>query len=104
MHDLANEKLTLIQDIQSLDGSIRMHEHLPEMNERNLTDAVIHISETFEMCQSQNIINGKALKLAQMSINRLQHAMIDAQGKENLTYNIKGAPQIKKTLGAQVRV
>ncbi|WP_428775395.1 flagella synthesis protein FlgN [Vibrio sp.] len=101
---LAKEKLTLINQLQQADQRISQHpdvELLQSVDE--LKQKVEQVRTIIADCQRMNLVNGEALKRAQLSFNKLNNLMQQSQNKAGMTYTADGKAQNISTLGTNLK-
>ncbi len=101
---IANEKITLINQLQTTDERIKRHPDVKTLtDDPALKPYVDEIRSVIHDCQQANEVNGEALKNAQLSFNKLNNLMKQSQGKLGMTYNADGQTQNVSTLGTNIK-
>lgn len=104
IEQLAQQKVTLINNLQSTDERIARH---PEVNTLNtdpeLKALIQEIQSIIHNCQRLNQVNGEALQRAQLSFNKLNNLMQQSHGKIGMTYTSDGQTHTVSTLGTNIK-
>jgi flagella synthesis protein FlgN len=98
---LLEEKTTLLEAIQTLDGNIeRMIASETMLSEQE--EALMQQAKSLlEDCKYRTQINQKAVEQGQLRLTHLRNLMMEVRAKESLTYDKKGKPK-GGTLGSGV--
>ena len=98
---LLEEKTTLLEAIQTLDGNIeRMIASETMLSEQE--EALMQQAKSLlEDCKYRTQINQKAVEQGQLRLTHLRNLMMEVRAKESLTYDKKGKPKAG-TLGSGV--
>ncbi|PMK01696.1 flagellar export chaperone FlgN [Vibrio sp. 10N.261.55.A7] len=100
----ANEKVTLIDQLQQTDQRISTHPDVSSLTEDgSLKQMVSDIRSIIHDCQEANLVNGDALQRAQLSYNKLNNMMQQSHGKIGMTYNAGGQTHTLSTLGTNIK-
>lgn len=104
IEQLANKKVTLIEQLQVTDDRIRRHPDVESLtSDPELSPLVEKIRTLISQCQQANEVNGQALQRAQLSYNKLNNLMKQSQGKLGMTYTAEGQTKNVTTLGTNIK-
>jgi flagella synthesis protein FlgN len=105
IEQVAQRKVTLIDQLQSTDERIKKHPEVTTLSEHpELSPLVEQIQGLIAECQQANEVNGQALLRAQLSFNKLNNMMQQSQGKLGMTYTSGGQTKNVSTLGTNLKV
>lgn len=89
------EKLTCLENIQTLDQKISQLPNLTQLKtEAWFIESVKTVDAVLAQCKEQNEINRVTLEQSQLVIERFKHELLQNRGKSGLTYNAKGKPNV----------
>ncbi|TFH90743.1 flagella synthesis protein FlgN [Vibrio ouci] len=104
IEQIANKKVTLIEQLQVTDDRIRRHPDVESLtSDPELSPLVEQIRTLISQCQQANEVNGQALQRAQLSYNKLNNLMKQSQGKLGMTYTAEGQTKNVTTLGTNIK-
>lgn len=104
IEQIANKKVTLIEQLQVTDDRIRRHPDVESLtSDPELSPLVEQIRTLISQCQQANEVNGQALQRAQLSYNKLNNMMKQSQGKLGMTYTAEGQTKNVTTLGTNIK-
>ncbi|MFM2590651.1 flagella synthesis protein FlgN [Vibrio sp. TBV020] len=104
IEQIANKKITLIEQLQVTDDRIRRHPDVESLaSDPELSPLVEKIRALISQCQQANEVNGQALQRAQLSYNKLNNLMKQSQGKLGMTYTAEGQTKNVTTLGTNIK-
>ncbi|MGD8233374.1 flagella synthesis protein FlgN [Vibrio sp. TRT 1302] len=104
IEQIAKQKITLIEQLQTTDDRIRRHPEVETLTTNpELSPLVEQIRALITQCQQANDINGQALQRAQLSFNKLNNLMKQSQGKLGMTYTSEGQTKNITTLGTNIK-
>lgn len=104
IEQVANKKVTLIEQLQVTDDRIRRHPDVESLaSDPELSPLVEQIRTLISQCQQANEVNGQALQRAQLSYNKLNNLMKQSQGKLGMTYTAEGQTKNVTTLGTNIK-
>jgi len=104
IEQIANKKVTLIEQLQVTDDRIRRHPDVDSLTtDPELSPLVEQIRTLISQCQQANEVNGQALQRAQLSYNKLNNLMKQSQGKLGMTYTAEGQTKNVTTLGTNIK-
>jgi flagella synthesis protein FlgN len=104
IEQIANKKVTLIEQLQVTDDRIRRHPDVESLTtDPELSPLVEQIRTLISQCQQANEVNGQALQRAQLSYNKLNNLMKQSQGKLGMTYTAEGQTKNVTTLGTNIK-
>lgn len=104
IESIAKQKITLINQLNDTDQRIANHPDLPGLQQDDeLTELVAQTKALIAECQQVNMVNGEALKRAQLSFNKLNNLMQQSQGKIGMTYTPEGQTRSISTLGTNIK-
>ncbi|MCL9783912.1 flagellar export chaperone FlgN [Vibrio sp. S4M6] len=104
IENLANKKLELISQLNTTDQRIGSHPDISEQKDNaDISSKIDQIRSIIHDCQQANLVNGEALKRAQLSFNKLNNLMQQSQGKIGMTYDSGGQAQTISTLGTNIK-
>ncbi|WP_394127659.1 flagella synthesis protein FlgN [Vibrio hepatarius] len=104
IEQIANKKVTLIEQLQVTDDRIRRHPDVENLtSDPELSPLVEQIRTLISQCQQANEVNGQALQRAQLSYNKLNNLMKQSQGKLGMTYTAEGQTKNVTTLGTNIK-
>ena len=105
IEQIAQKKVTLIEQLQTTDERIKKHPDVATLSEHpELSPLVEKIQNLITECQQANEVNGQALLRAQLSFNKLNNMMQQSQGKLGMTYTSGGQTKNVSTLGTNLKV
>ncbi|NOH81317.1 flagellar protein FlgN [Vibrio sp. RE86] len=104
IEQLAKQKITLIEQLQSTDDRLRRHPDVETLtSDPELSPLVEQVRLLVGQCQQANEVNGQALQRAQLSFNKLNNLMKQSQGKLGMTYTAEGQTKNVTTLGTNIK-
>lgn len=104
IESLAQQKLELISQLHKTDQRIGTHPDITQQkDDTNVSTKIDQIRSIVHDCQQANLVNGEALKRAQLSFNKLNNLMQQSQGKIGMTYDSGGQTQSISTLGTNIK-
>ncbi|WP_338516612.1 flagellar export chaperone FlgN [Alteromonas gracilis] len=98
---LLEEKTTLLEAIQTLDGNIERMIASETMLSEEEEALMQQAKSLLEDCKYRTQINQKAVEQGQLRLTHLRNLMMEVRAKESLTYDKKGKPK-GGTLGSGV--
>lgn len=104
IEQVALQKVTLIEQLQTTDDRIKKHPEVETLSQHpELSPLVDKIQTLISECQQANEVNGQALRRAQLSFNKLNNMMQQTQGKLGMTYTAGGQTKNVSTLGTNLK-
>ncbi|MDP4944217.1 MAG: flagellar protein FlgN [Paraglaciecola sp.] len=95
LNNIIEQKNTLLLQIEQTDKALSQSEDLAEQRKQSWFDERIAVlDDLLAQCKQQTAVNQQVLEHSQLTLGRLKHEILSANGKTGLTYTNKGKPAV----------